>query len=242
MIGTRRRGGRLLSLVAMLAIFGVALHGPLAVAAQDTGVDDSFDFKSLDGFQRGVGRLYMGDLSTMFGSLDSLSTPGAEVETPDMSELGLFMLGGFVAQFDNGDHASSALGTVTDSLVKSVESGDDGITLSEVDVDKLGDQTKAYSGTISEEGMEGTVVYIAVQKGDLVYIGFGLSFGSDPTDQITAFVTDLTKGKPSDGDGTFNEDGTSTGGLWDVFPSSDADYLKGLTPMTDQDLAQDDSM
>ncbi|MGC4189828.1 MAG: hypothetical protein QM589_01160 [Thermomicrobiales bacterium] len=234
MIETRRRG--LLSLVAVLAIFGVALHGPLQVAAQDDPVGDSFDFNKLDGFQRGAGRTYMGDLSSLFGGLDTLGTPGAEIETPDVSELGLFMIGGFVVQFDNSDHASSSLDKITDEMTQG--SDDEDFTFSEKDIDKIGDKSKAYTGSYSDEGIDGTAVAIIAQKGEYVYAVVAISFGSDPTDDATSFVKDMTDKKPGDGDGTFNADGTSTGGLWDVFPASDADYLKGLAPMADVDLAQ----
>ena len=93
----------------MLAIFGVALHGPLLAAAQDDPATDTFDFNDLDGFQRGAGRTYMGDLSALFSGLDAYATPGAEIATPDLNSLGLFMLGGFVAQFDNSDNMTERL-------------------------------------------------------------------------------------------------------------------------------------
>ncbi|MGN6482827.1 MAG: hypothetical protein ACTHMX_00355 [Thermomicrobiales bacterium] len=234
---TRRRG--LLSLVAMLAIFGVALHGPIAAAAaaQDDPASDTFDFNDLDGFQRGAGRTYMGDLSALFGNLDAYATPGAEIATPDLSELGIFMLGGFVAEFDNGDHASSGLDKLADQITQSGDEDED-FTFSETKIDNIGDKTKAYAGTYSDEGIDGSAVVILTQKGNFLYAAVAISFGSDPTDAAKSFVTDMTNNKPGAGVGTFNEDGTSTGGLWDVFPSSDAEYLKGLTPAADEDLSQ----
>lgn len=235
MIAPRRRG--LLALVAMLAIFGVALHGPLLAAAQDDPATDTFDFNDLDGFQRGAGRTYMGDLSALFSGLDAYATPGAEIATPDLNSLGLFMLGGFVAQFDNSDNASSALDKLAEQVTQSTGDEED-LTFTETDVDTIGDKTKAFSGDYSEEGIDGSAVLIVVQKGEYVYAAVAISFGSDPKDAAVSFVTDMANAKPGDGDGTFSEDGTSTGGLWDVFPAADKDYLKGLTPMADEDLSQ----
>lgn len=222
-----RRGGRLFSLVALFAMIGMALHMPLQAAAQE----DDLSFKDLEGYQRGVSRSYMGDITALMGGM---GTPGAEA--PDMSNLGLFMMLGMVGQFDSGDNAGAAF----DKLVGSVTDGsaeDMGTEIKEVDIDKIGDKTKAFTGTMSEEGMEGTLTLVLVQKGDFIYAGMGVSFGGDPTEDVTSFVKDMTENKPGDGDGTFNADGTSTGGLWDVFPSGDAGYLKGLTPMSDEDLA-----
>ena len=238
MIVQRRRG--LLSLVALLAIFGMALHGPLLAAAQDDPASGDFNFKDLDGFQRGAGRTYMGDISALFGSLDALATPGAEVATPDFSQLGLFLLGGFVAQFDSSDNASAGFDKLADQITQGSQEDED-LTFTETQVDTLGDKTKAFSGQYSEEGIDGTAMVIMTQKGDFIYAAVAVSFGSDPTDAVTSFITDMTNNKPGEGDGTFKDDGTSTGGLWDVFPSSDADYLKGLTPMSDEDLATADA-
>ena len=233
-----RRG--LLSLVAMLAIFGIALHGPLQVAAQDDPATDTFNFKDLDGFQRGAGRTYIGDISVLFGGLDAAATPGADIATPDISQLGLFMIGGFVVEFDNGDNASSGLDTLADQITQSTGDEED-FTFSETKIDDIGDKTKAFSGDYSSDGIDGKALVILTQKGEYVYAAVAISFGSDPTDAVTSFVTDMANATPGDGDGTFSEDGTSTGGLWDVFPAADADYLKGLTPMSDQDLSVEDS-
>lgn len=234
MIATRRRG--LLSVVAMLAIVGVALQGPLQVAAQSDSTTGNFDFKGLEGYQRGAGRTYMGDLSTLFGNLDT-ATPGAEEGTPDLSQLGLFLLQGFVVQFDNSDHASAGFDNLTDQIAKGAGE-DEELTFSEAQVDNIGDKTRAFSGQYAEEGIEGSAVILLTQKGDFIYAAVSVSFGSDQTGAVTTFVTDMSNKNPGDGDGTFKDDGTSTGGLWDVFPAADADYLKGLAPVTDQDLSQ----
>lgn len=235
MLATRRRG--LLSLVAMLAIFGVALSGPLHAAAQDDPATDTFDFNELDGFQRGTGRTYMGDLTALFGNLDAYATPGAEIATPDLNSLGLFMLGGFVAQFDSSDNAVAALDKLAAQVTQPTGDAEE-LVFTETEIDPIGDTTKAYSGQYSEDGIDGSASVILAQKGEYVYAVVAISFGSDPTAAATSFVTDMTGKTPGDGEGTFSEDGTSTGGLWDVFPSSDADYLTGLTPMSDEDLSQ----
>lgn len=228
----QRRTGRIFSLVALLAMFGIALHTPFAAAAQE----DDLSFKDLDGYQRGVTRTYMGDMSAMM-NLDALATPGADISTPDLDNLGLFMMLGMVGQFDNSDNASKAVDKVVESF-NDGSSEEMSAEIKEVDIDQIGDKTKAFTGTMSEDGMSGTITLIVVQKGEFLYAAMGVAFGSDPVDAVTSFIKDMTENKPGDGDGTFNADGTSTGGLWDVFPSADADYLKGLTPTSDEDLAE----
>jgi len=233
MNGVQRRRGRLISLVALLAIFGVALHGPIQAAAQEDPTS-TFNVKDLPGYQRGVGRVWMGDISALLGNLDAYATPGAA--TPDFNSLGLFMMTGLVAEFDNSDNAGSAFGTLADEVTKSLSSEGSGITLAESDGEKIGDQSRTFTGTLAEQGMEGQLTMVIAQKGKLIYAAFGLGLGSDPSDAVNSLVKDMTGNNPGDGDGTLNTDGTSTGGLWDVFPSNDADYLKGLTPASDEDL------
>lgn len=237
MIAPRRRG--LLSVIAMVALFGVVLHAPLQVAAQDTSSsgDTSFDFKSLDGYQKGVGRTYSGDLTSLLSGFDTSATPGAEAQTPDLSKLGLFLMQGFVVQFDNGDHASSAFDKLTEQITSGA-ANDESFSFAEAKIDSIGDKTKAYTGSYTGEGVQGTADLVLTQKGNFIYAGLGVSFGSDAMTTTTTFVSDMSNAKPGDGDGTFNADGTSTGGLWDIFPAADSGAVKGLKPLSDQDLSQ----
>lgn len=231
MSGVQQRGRWLVSLVALIAIFGMALHGPVQAAAQED-ITSSFNVKDLDGYQRGVSRVWMGDFTAL---LSGVTASG----TPDLNSLGLFMVGGSVAEFDSSDHAGSAIGTLVDEVGKALTADESGITLKETDGEQIGDQSKTFTGSISEQGMDGQLTMIVAQKGNLLYMGFGMGLGSDPSAAVSSLVKDMTENQPGDGDGTFNADGTSTGGLWDVFPANDADYLKGLKPMSDSDLADE---
>ena len=47
---------------------------------------------------------------------------------------------------------------------------------------------------------------------------------------LTSEFTNVLIDNDGSGAGEFNEDGTSTGGLWDKFPAADAGVTSGLVP------------
>jgi hypothetical protein len=55
---------------------------------------------------------------------------------------------------------------------------------------------------------------------------------------VTEFTSTLIENDGS-GEGEFNEDGTSTGGLWDKFPAADDELVEGLIA-SDEELTQDE--
>jgi hypothetical protein len=164
---------------------------------------------------------------------DAMSTPGAEM--PELPELLGLSVG--VLRFDNSDNAESGFDRMADELVKSanesMEEGDDSgtpvapITVDQQDVDGIGDEAKSMSAALEEEDGTYFSYGIIAREGEFVYLLIG-DGSADPSEAINNLAKGMIDRDPGDGDGTFNDDGTSTGGLWDVFPANDDPALGGL--------------
>jgi hypothetical protein len=199
------------------------------VSAQDE--EDEFDFNDLSGIQNGVGRYYYADYSAMY---DAMATPGAEM--PELPALLGLSVG--VLQFDNDDNAGSGFDKLYEELVKSAnqsladEAASMGtpttpVTVDENDVDGVGDQAKSMSAVVEEADGTYYSYGLVAREGEYLYLVIG-NGSSDPSEAINNLAKGMIDRDPGDGDGTFNEDGTSTGGLWDLFPADDDPALGGL--------------
>ncbi|MGB3330495.1 MAG: hypothetical protein WBA46_16165 [Thermomicrobiales bacterium] len=223
----------ILSLVAMVALFGSMLaHGSMAAMAQDTTGSD-FQLSDLKGIQQGVSRDYMGDMSAMMAAY---STPSADSETPDLSSIGLFSVSTIVLKFDSEDNAKAGLDTMKGEMTSPEATG--GVELKEESVDGLPDNTTAMSAQVSESGFSGNVFLIGSQQDEYIYYTFAMSLADDDSAKnaavdFTKFMVDASAG---DGEGTFNEDGTSSGGVWDKLATNDDDVLNGLTVSADAQI------
>ena len=75
---------------------------------------------------------------------------------------------------------------------------------------------------------------LAVQDGNWMFIVITLGDATPGIgDDIAKFMVDA---EPSDAEVVFAEDGTSTGGFFDMLPQDDDPVLEGLLPVLDQDL------
>jgi hypothetical protein len=216
-----------LSAIAGALLLGVMLLAP--VSAQDEA--DAFDLDDLSGLQSGVGRYYYYDFSAM---MDAMSTPGAEM--PDMPPLSGLSVA--VLKFDGDDNAEGGFDRLYEELAKSAneslnEDMGDGTpvapqSVDENDVDDIGDQAKSISATVEDEEEGPTVSYaLLARDGDTVIL-IAASGAADPSQSAQDLAKGMVDRDSGDGDGTFNEDGTSTGGLWDRFPANDDPALGGL--------------
>ena len=85
--------------------------------------------------------------------------------------------------------------------------------------------------------------YAIVQRDQYVFLvtAQGRAFSNDPASKdidktlpTEAIVTAIARdGQPSPNEPTFNEDGTSTGGLWGFMLPADDPLLAGLAPIHD---------
>ncbi len=227
---------RWLSAFVLVIMLGGLVIAP--VSAQDS--EEEFDLNQLEGLQSGVGRFYYGDMSALMGGM--MGTPSADTQMPENLLVGLSAA---VFKFDGDDNAKKGMNTLVDELKKSMvaEMGDEGTPTAEIqetDVKDIGDEAKGASTTIDEGGMSMSAYLLMVRSGDtLIFLaGNGTGNIQDTINNIGKTMADRDAG---DGDGTFNEDGTSTGGLWDVFPPADDENLNGLTNGGDEIIFPEDA-
>lgn len=204
------------------ALFALVLTLGLAaapVAAQDVDTDALGSV----GMESGFLRMY-------------LANPAAADANPDM--LGVMVVG---LQFEDADtladgfedftcgFAGGFLGTVDatdcDGLV------DAGFNVS--DVDGIGDQAIEVTGEADVSGPTPTTM-LALQADNHLFIVIYL--GDDTPGAADEFGTFLADAEPVDTEVAFSDDGTSTGGFFDMLPQEGDPILEGLIPMMDDDL------
>lgn len=222
-----------LGIVAMLA-----LAHPAATLAQDSG-EDALQIKDLPGVQTAVSRTYTLDFEALFAAD---GTP-----TPEATGTQLFALGGSIIQFGSDDDAKAAYATVLDEVQKQSDAGagtPEAVAFDKIDLGgDLGDERTGLRMTGDETGgiAGGDIVALVVRDGSLIYLITGIADTGDPSDAVVAFAKSVMDAKSGGDEVTFNEDGTSSGGLWDKFPKTDDPVVAGLPSAMDTDLMADES-
>ncbi len=202
------------ALLAMLLLAFTVIGGS-GVNAQDEGIG----LEELEGLQHSVNRAYTIDYSAM---MEAMATPGAEMEMP----AGVFSLSAVILEFESDDNAGAALDVINEQAGVELTGGEEEVA--EVDLD-LGDKSISYSGTEDMDGQEMQSVITLVQKDNFAYFVYGVGSGEDMEAVVSDFTNTLIDNEGS-GAGEFNEDGTSSGGLWNKFPGADDEAVSGLIP------------
>jgi hypothetical protein len=190
---------------ALIALLMLGLAAA-PIAAQTPVGDGGTQIENLEGLQRAYSRTYTADMMAMFN-----------IATPDAMPSGWFALTTMVLEFDNADNAKAG----NDLLIKDVESTDmtdTGTTLEDATLNVDYDYT-AKQAIATEQGMTTHILVATSQDDKYIYAVVGITFGDDPADVVASTLTSLRDTKAGDGDGTFHDDGTSSGGLWDKLPA-----------------------
>lgn len=210
------------------ALFALILTLGLAaapVAAQDTSVDT--DALEDVGMQNGYLRMYLADPSTNANpDLLGVMVVGLEFEDADSLNDGFEdFTCGFAGGFLGTEDVLDCEGLV-----------DAGFEVS--DVDGIGDQAIEVSGEADVSGPTPTTM-LALQSDNHLFIVIYL--GDDTPGAADDFGTFLADAEPVDTEVEFSDDGTSTGGFFDMLPQEGDPLLEGLMPMMDSDLFGDSS-
>ena len=203
--------------VALLVALFLTL-GSTTVSAQDS----SAPVADLDGLESAYTRIYAPDFNAE-------GTPGAE----SMERVTVLTITGYT--FDGEDAAAGALEPLADEVVNAIPVSHD---ITGEPVDDLGDSAVRHGGEFEDEGGPVTVEMVTVQDGDRIYqvslAGAGLEDGDAQVDGIVQFMLD---GEIESDEVAFSNDGTSTGGVFDLMPTDeDRDITADLTPQMDGDL------
>lgn len=190
------------TLVALAFLAGLAMPA----AAQE---DAPLQIEDLEGIQQAVARQFTLDPS----ALAEAATPGA---TPD----GLVGVITMAMSFETEEDAARAVSMLGDDLVRTDLAGEGG-TVEEVQLDIDSDHL-AYLISANADGMSTTILAAIAQDDAAINIVMVATLGADPEPVATRTLTDMAEAEAGDGEGTFNPDGTSTGGLWDKLPNAEA--------------------
>lgn len=163
----------------------------------------------------------------------------APTEEIDIESGAIFILSVRIYVFDSEAHADAGWeSTVSSTAIESdVPMESDKVEYEEIEIEGLGD--RAWATTLSAETPEGDTGYfrlVYVQDGERLYTLNAIAGSADATlatDDLAAYMVDA---EPGDGEGQFSEDGTSTGGVWDLLPDADDEVLGGMEAFADAEL------
>jgi hypothetical protein len=190
---------------------------------QDDTSDGGVDFAQFEGARRAVARSYIGDTSML--------------ASPEAAPVSTYYLAALVAEFGTPEHAAAALDPLYAQASESFVA-DSGITLEPVELDELGDLSRAATGTVEEDGVTLELSIILVQADAYLYlvVALGVGSGAGTLDASAAVIEAMMAAEAGSGDGTFDGAGGSTGGLWDKLPAAGDPALQGLTPESDEQV------
>ena len=218
---------RTLTTLAMVATFALSI-APVRAQESDSGMQDLAEF---DGIQEAVARTWTIDM-------DALANVTPEPGKDPFADLtGTLLVFGVVAQFEDEDAAKAGFeqfSSADDADLNFSDSEDAVVERGEVK--DIGDEAFKYQSTSASDGSN-TVIEI-VRDNEYLFMAASTVMGDASADNSGAedllgyMLDDGDKG----GDAEFNEDGGSTGGLWDFFPDDDFDAVADLVPAGDQQL------
>jgi hypothetical protein len=208
----------LLSLIFTLAFTTSAV-------AQDV---PALDPSEVEGLENAYGRMYMVDIESV------MSTPGAAEavaagETPLSGMAAVF-------SFDDAGNAEAAFDQFSDEFVSGFF-GD--AEVEETEVDDLGDKAIEYTGEMELDATEtATTSMLIIQDGETLMISMIMG-GTETSDQALGLAEYMLDAEPGEDEATVVDDGTSTGGTFDVMPTADdADVVGGMIPFMDIDFLE----
>lgn len=157
----------------------------------------------------------------------------------DVESGALFVLSVRIYVFDSEAHADAGWeSTVSSTAIESdVPMESDKVEYEEIEIEGLGD--RAWATTLSAETPEGDTGHfrlVYVQDGDRLYTLNAIAGSADATlvtDELAAFMVEA---EPGDGEAQFNDDGTSTGGVWELLPEAGDEILGGMEAFADAEL------
>lgn len=219
-----KRIALLLSLIFMLAVSSAA-------GAQES--TPTLNPEDVEGLQTGYARAYIADIEAL------MATPEA-LENLSLDDLALSGLTA-VFTFEDEDAASNAFGDFSEQFAEGfMEGSETEVTDEPTEIDDLGDQAIEYIGeTEVDEETTAPASMILVQDGEYIYIAMILG-GNDVSENTRALAEHLLEGEIGDGEVEFNEDGSSTGGAYDVMPNEEnTEIVQGMVPFMDMDFMAD---
>ncbi|MGI8404966.1 MAG: hypothetical protein ACR2OE_09435 [Thermomicrobiales bacterium] len=249
--GSGRALWMLVSLCAVMMIpvqvaaMSQATPAPSETVATPSGTDFP-DFAAYPGVKQAVARTYMADFDAIAvdasadqatpGATPELATPG-EV-APEFNGLGMLFILGTVIEFDTPANADSAFPGLVKEIQRNTQLGigSEDSPLTPVALDGVGQESKAFSLTVPADSFGSAGFLVISRRENVIYSTFGMALHGDAHAETVAFATKLVSGTIGSGEPVFKENGTSTGGIWEVYPPKGDTSLGGLVPLADGNL------
>lgn len=183
-----------------------------------------------EGLVSAYDRTYMVDFEAMMAS------PSADLA--DMDSAAMMRVVSITGMtFDSDDHAEAYLKDMKSQIDDAQEAGEmpEGTEVKDLeDFDKDG-----FIATMSMEDLGVNSAILVFVDGDQVFMVVGIDADIE---SATTLVTDVAKyvadAEVKDDKVTLNEDGTSTGGVFDRMPEAGSDLVGDLTSVTDSVLQE----
>jgi hypothetical protein len=210
--------------LGLALILLMASAAPLA-AQDDQGIDSPDDF---EGFVFLADRYYVHDPEALEAAVTAATaTPAA---FPPVMAIVMVMA------FDSAANGEAAFVPFSELMADSVTSELDDASAGEPVAD-LGDEALAYHAADESDGFRVDVTILTVRKGEVIYLALTMTANDTSDDLSRAFMDVMLSREIGDGDVEFQEDGSSTGGAFDLFPTlEDDDLLGGMEIQSDQYL------
>jgi len=159
----------------------------------------------------------------------------------DRENPGVFQVSARVYLFDSQENADARWdSTIKSEIVESdIPTGSDNVEFEEAEVDDLGD--RAFVTTLAATTPEGDTGYfrlLYVQEGTALYIVSAIAGSEEAIAIVDTIALEIVEREPGEGDGTFQEDGSSSGGVWDIFPATGDEVLDGLIAFADYEITE----
>lgn len=197
-----------------------------ASSAAAQGDMTPLNLSEMDGVESGYARMYMIDIEA---AMDDPS--GGEVATPENASFYGIVI---VVDFDGEDSAEAGFETFSDEFSSAFFTGDEPESTG---IDDLGDNAVEMTGEVDVDASGSAPTgLVMVQDGETVYVS--VIMGGPKTSELAMGVAEyMLDGEPGNGEVILTQDGTSTGGAFDLMPTADdADVVDGLVPFMDIDL------
>jgi hypothetical protein len=200
------RKSTLLLVLGLLALLGSS--GP-AAAAQG--------FADLPGLQRGVVRAWLAPATAAADGGTATPTTATPMPLFDAATMsGTIFLSIGVFEFDSGESATGAFESLATYVSEASDSDPQFAGGSRSDLG-LGDQSLAATSTVEDGDIPFSYLVAVVRQDNLVFLLQGTFVRLDPAAEAERLVMGLLAGAASEGAGTYDAAGGSTGGLWDIF-------------------------
>lgn len=216
-----------LLLTLSFASSGVAAQSDGVQAPDLEGMEASYD---IEGLQSIHDRTFSVDIEAM------LASPDADFESLDMSVM-MNMITIQGVAFDNDDNAKAYIEDMKAQMEQAVEEGD-AATFEEMEISDLeGFDVDGLRVDMNMPDLEVAASMIVFNDGNHVFqimvMNADVETAQTSAEDVTQFVLDA---EVENEEVTFNDDGSSTGGVFDRMPTADDDVVGDLTGVMDSEI------